>query len=245
MTILLTNDDGVFSEGLNTLADALSKENKVVVVAPDGNRSASSHSLTIHKELVFKKEKISESYESFSLSGTPADCVKFAVHYFSDIKFDLVIAGINAGDNLGSNTLYSGTVAGAIEGNYFDIPSVAFSCASHKVFRFKENAECALSLLGKLKPILSGKKTFSVNFPELAKEQIKGVRFAPLGYMSYGDFYHRNDNGTYSLMGDPIYTYEGESDIALSARGYITITPILFDRTDYSALIDLSEGFSL
>ena len=162
------------------------------------------------------------------------------MHYFKNIKFDLVIAGINAGDNLGSNTCYSGTVGAALEGNYFSIPSIAFSSASHKNFRFKEWAETATELMPKLMKLSRGNITLNVNFPDVDKENVKGVKLAPLGYMSYGDFYHENENGSFSLMGDPIYDTEGDSDIVLSAKGYITVTPILFDRTDYTSLREFS-----
>ncbi|MBO4323536.1 MAG: 5'/3'-nucleotidase SurE [Clostridia bacterium] len=241
MTILLTNDDGVSSEGINTLANALSKEHKIIVVAPNGNRSASSHSLTIFGDLIFKKEKISDKYESYSLSGTPADCVKFAMHYFNDIKFDLVLSGINAGDNLGSNTLYSGTLAAAVEGNYFDIPSIAFSCVSHRNCRFTEDAEMILKLFPSLLKIASPKVALNVNFPNIPREEIKGVRFAPLGRMGYDDYYQENENGSYSLKGEPIYEIEGESDVDLARKGYITLTPILFDRTDFNTMKEFPE----
>ena len=128
MRILVTNDDGIQSEGVKTLAELLSKKgHKVTVVAPDGNRSAFSHSLSIYKTLTFLRQNISENFEAYSLSGTPADCVKFAVHYFENKPFDFVCSGINGGNNLGSDTCYSGTVAAGLEANFFGIKSIAFS----------------------------------------------------------------------------------------------------------------------
>ncbi|HBF44896.1 MAG TPA: hypothetical protein DDW16_04695, partial [Clostridiales bacterium] len=109
MKILICNDDGIFSEGLKTLAKFLSKENDVFVMAPDGNRSAYSHSMSFFKKLELKKIEQDKNYVSYSLSGTPADCVRFGTEFFKDIKFDLIVSGVNIGSNAGTDTLYSGT----------------------------------------------------------------------------------------------------------------------------------------
>ncbi len=244
MRILVTNDDGIDSEGLLVLAETLSQHHKVTVVAPDGNRSASSHSLTIHSELVFEKRKISDNFESFTLSGTPADCVKFAVHFFNEEKFDLVCSGINLGDNLGSNTSYSGTVSAALEGNYFKIPSISFSNVAHYGCRFNDDAKIINNIFPKLVKMLSGDYALNVNFPNLPIEEIKGVKLTPLGLLGYDDFYQKNENGSYSLMGDPIFdNLEKENDIMLCNLGYVTITPLLFNRTAHSAIEKFSELF--
>ena len=244
MNILLTNDDGVQSEGLIALANALSEKHNIVVLAPDGNRSASSHSLSIFRELTFSKVETPYKYACYSLSGTPCDCVKFAIHYFKDIKFDLVISGINAGENLGSNTSYSGTVAAALEGNFFHIPSIAFSCVKHTGCRFQDNAEAAIRLLPKLMELSSPDITLNVNFPNLPLKEIAGAFVAPLGYVFYNDYYRQNSNGSFSLMGEPVYETEGENDVALSSKNYITVTPILFDRTD-KASVEKYSGVNL
>ena len=127
MNILVVNDDGILSEGILALADFLSDKNKVTVVAPNGNRSAFSHSLSIFKDLTIKEVKISPKFRAFETSGTPADCVKFALHYFADEKFDMVCSGINKGHNLGSDTVYSGTISACLEGNFFGLKGIAFS----------------------------------------------------------------------------------------------------------------------
>ncbi len=244
MRILVTNDDGIESEGLHILAETLAKKHEVTVVAPNGNRSASSHSLTIHSELVFERRKISDNFESFTLSGTPADCVKFAVHFFNEERFDLVCSGINWGDNLGSNTSYSGTVSAALEGNYFHIPSISFSNISHTDCKFQDDADIIEQMLPKLLKIVSGEYTLNVNFPNIPKEEIKGVKLTPLGFLGYDDFYRQNENGSFSLMGDPIFGDNGgENDIILCNRGYVTVTPILFNRTAYSVIEKFSELF--
>ena len=140
MRILVANDDGIESEGIKTLAKVLSKRHKVTIVAPDGNRSAFSHSLTISKNLIFKEVKVSDDFDAYTVSGTPADCVKFALHYFTDEKFDMVCSGINMGNNLGSDIMYSGTVAAAVEANFLGLKSIAFSNTGRKDFDFSANA---------------------------------------------------------------------------------------------------------
>ena len=141
MRILVTNDDGIASEGLKTLASVLVKKgHNVIVVAPDGNRSAFSHSLSIHKNLVFTPLGNKNGYDEYTLDGTPADCVKFACHYFEKTPFDLVCSGINLGNNLGSDTCYSGTVSAGLEANFFGIKSIAFSNVAHHDQDFAANA---------------------------------------------------------------------------------------------------------
>ena len=144
MNVLVVNDDGILSEGIKALADFLSEEHNVIVVAPDGNRSAFSHSLSIYKDTIFKEIDFSDKYRTFITSGTPADCVKFAVHKFSDIKFDLICSGINKGHNLGSDTVYSGTISACLEGNFFKIKGIALSNYLHKIFTLNQSRKFRL-----------------------------------------------------------------------------------------------------
>lgn len=234
MNILLTNDDGIFSEGIYALAKSLSGENKIIIIAPDGNRSAFSHSLTIHKGLDFKKEEF-HGFEAYSLSGTPVDCVKFAIHYFTDVKFDLVCSGINHGNNLGSDTAYSGTVSAGLEANYFGIPSIAFSNVGiNGTYDFGSNEETIRKIFKKLTEIVSPRYTLNVNLPN---GKPTGCKVAPLGRQTYSDNYVRSKDGSYMLVGYPLVCEQDEeNDVPLSSKGFVTITPIIYDRTDYSAL---------
>ena len=127
MKILLVNDDGIDAVGLKTLAETLSGEHELYIVAPEAERSAFSHSVTIFRDIRYIKTA-HETIESYSISGTPADCVKFTIiHLFKDAKPDLVLSGINSGPNLGSDIMYSGTVAAASEAVFLGIPAVAVS----------------------------------------------------------------------------------------------------------------------
>lgn len=235
MNILVANDDGFESEGIKALAEVLSSENhKVIVVAPDGNRSAFSHSLTISRSLTFKKVYISDKFESYSVDGTPADCVKFALHYFDKEKFDMVCSGINMGNNLGSDIQYSGTVAAAMEANFFGLKSIAFSNTGRKDFNFAINAQIIKRIFNKLVSIASDKYTLNVNLPNY---EPKGIKFAPIGIQKYSDSYVKKDDGTYMLVGEPTEVKQDENcDVELSRHGYVTITPVLYDRTDYKAM---------
>lgn len=239
MNVLLANDDGIASEGLKALADALSEKHRVIVVAPNGNRSAFSHSLTISRSLIFKKEEISDKYDAYSVDGTPADCVKFAIHYFSDVKFDIVCSGINMGNNLGSDIQYSGTVAAATEANFFGIKSIAFSNTSRKNYNFKENIEVINRIFDKLTAIASPKYTLNVNMPNYKPA---GIKFAPIGIQQYSDNYVKNEDGSYMLVGEPAEVDQDKNcDVELARAGFVTVTPVLYDRTDYAAIKTFEE----
>jgi 5'-nucleotidase len=130
MNILICNDDGIESKGLITFAERLSKKHNVLVVAPSGNRSAFSHSMTIDSSIKVSEVFNIKNCKAYSISGTPVDCVKFAKLYFKDFTPDVVIAGINKGHNLGSDVLYSGTVSIACEASFFGDLAFAFSVNS-------------------------------------------------------------------------------------------------------------------
>lgn len=239
MRILVTNDDGIDSDGIQALASILVKiGHEVIVLAPDGNRSAFSHSLSIHKKIIFTPLNRGKSFEEYTLSGTPADCVKFACHYFEN-KFDMVCSGINVGNNLGSDTCYSGTVAAGLEANFFGIKSIAFSNVSHENCLFDFNIKTIEKIFGKLIFCSSPEYVLNVNMPN---GNDKGVKFARLGNQLYSDEYRRNKDGTYVLTGIPVPADKAEdSDVFLSRNGYVTVTPIIYDRTAHDVLKKFKE----
>lgn len=234
MNVLVVNDDGIFSEGIKALADFLSKEHNVLVLAPDGNRSAFSHSLSIYKDIILKEEKISDNYKAFSLSGTPADCVKFALHEFKEYNFDMVCTGINKGHNLGSDTVYSGTISAGLEGNFFGLKSIAFSNVAHSDCDFSQNVKTISKIFEQLVKLTSTEYTLNVNLPNCEE---KGVKIAPLGIQLYTDNYQKVREGVYQLVGEPTsYLSSDCCDVAYSRQGYVTVTPILYDKTDYKMI---------
>ena len=128
MNILITNDDGIWADGIIELGKEISKYHNVYIVAPDSQRSATGHAITIHDPILVNEEFVDDNIKAFSISGTPADCVKIGIEaLLKDINIDLVLSGINNGPNLGTDVIYSGTVSAAIEGFIQNKPSIAFS----------------------------------------------------------------------------------------------------------------------
>lgn len=238
MNILLTNDDGYDSAGLILLAEAMvSAGHDVYVVAPDGQRSAFSHSVNFHKNLVVKKlERYCGAKEAYICSGTPADCVKFAESML-DVKFDLLISGPNNGENYGVAVLYSGTVAAAEEGAICGIKSIALSrqgfCGS-----FAPAVEYLANNFQSLYDCCYQGGVINVNVPDLPLSKIKGVKVVPQSTKSlFNDYFVKKEEpDIFIITGDQL-TVDGEvTDVTELNDGYVTITPLHVDRTDFSAM---------
>ena len=165
MKILISNDDGIFSEGLIALANVLSINNEVVVYAPDGNRSGFSRSMTFYRDITINKVKISDKFTSYALSGTPTDCVKYGISNEKG-NIDLVVAGINLGANLSHDVAYSGTVNACLEGNLLGYRAIAFSNTHYENFLFEENCKVISKIFDKLVNISSKEYTINVNFQQ-------------------------------------------------------------------------------
>ena len=188
MKILLCNDDGIFSEGLKTLANLLKKQHNVTVYAPSGNRSGFSRSVSFHKDINVVPTSLIEGMEAYTVSGTPADCVKFALTTQKD-KFDLVVAGINNGPNLGSDVFYSGTVNACFEANVENVPAIAFSNVAFKDYLFNDNVEIIDKIFNRLIDYTMPTHTLNVNLPNVKASEIKGVKFCKTGVCKYSDGY--------------------------------------------------------
>lgn len=147
MRVLLTNDDGIYSPGINSLAREMAKIAQVTVVAPDRERSATAHAITMHKPLRAEKINVSGSnIEGWMVNGTPSDCIKLALEVLLDFTPDMVISGINRGYNLGTDVIYSGTVSAAIEAALLGIPAIALSAEAGDMSCFDYPAKLALRL---------------------------------------------------------------------------------------------------
>ena len=177
MDILITNDDGINSEGLIALAEEISKIANVTVVAPDRERSAVSHAITMHKPLRAEKVDIPNCKAlSWSINGTPSDCVKLALEALLNSTPDLVLSGINYGPNLGTDVIYSGTVSAAIESAISGIPSIALSVCGHKNISFNNAARFARKLcLQILDHVFPTDTLLNVNIPAIKPDTIVGV----------------------------------------------------------------------
>ena len=241
--VLLTNDDGIFAPGLFELSQAIKEVAEVVIVAPDSERSAAGHAITIADPLrVYDFEKNGEFF-GYAVNGTPADCVKIAYYAVLDRQPDAVISGINLGSNTGINVIYSGTVSAATEGNVLGIPSFAISLATYSNPNFKVPAQFAKKLL----PVLLQNKLpagtcLNVNVPNVSDaREIRGVKITRQGKSQYEDYYDKRTDPRnhvyYWLTGSKVdVEHEPEVDDAAIAQNFISITPLHYDLTNYNAL---------
>ncbi len=242
MKIMVTNDDGIHSQGLVTLADALRSIAEVWVVAPDREMSAVSHSLTLHKPLRVK-EIASQCY---SVSGTPTDCVNLGVNSILKVNPDLIVSGINKGGNLGGDTVYSGTVAAAREGTMLGIPSFAISLVAGKDFKFQTGAAFAVRLAKHLLKNGLPKGTFlNVNIPNNEIDGNTPYRITRQGKrFRVGSIVEKVDprGEKYYWFGNSNMDFEEikDSDSKAIAQNCISITPLCLDLTDYSLIEELS-----
>ncbi len=247
MNILITNDDGIFSEGIRVLAKSLSREHNVLVVAPDGERSGFSHSITLSKEIRLEEVFLNGAFRSYSISGTPADCVKFAVSVFSDFHADIVCSGINRGANLGSDVLYSGTVSAALEANCCGLPAIAFSSAAHGDNLFDTCGVIALKILDSIYDYLDTSFVLNVNVPNVSEKDIKGIKMTKLGVNIYSDEYVPLGANTFRLTGVPI-DHDGndeDCDVEWIKKNFVTATPVLYNRTDYKSIEILAKKIKI
>ena len=248
MNILISNDDGINAEGIKILAEEISKIANTYVVAPDSTRSASGHAITLHKPILINDEFIAENVEAYSTSGTPADCVKVGIEsILKDIEIDLVLSGINNGPNLGTDIIYSGTVAAAIEGLVEGKPSIALSCDSSKVSsdEYREAAKYTAKLIQKLEGNLDklNGNILNVNFPTGEK---KGVRITKLGRRVYNNVMDDRQSirgQRYVWMGGDLedIKQDKDSDIFAVENGYISITPVHINMTETNRIEELKE----
>ncbi|MGI6706850.1 MAG: 5'/3'-nucleotidase SurE [Clostridia bacterium] len=246
MRILVCNDDGIYSEGILTLARSLSKIGEVTVVAPDAERSATGHAITMHDPLRVQEIHL-EGLKApcYSVDGTPADCVKLAADHLMPEKPDIVFSGINRGGNLGTDVLYSGTVSAAMEGAILGFPAAAISLASFENNDYTYAAEFAVKIAKKLvDESFSYGTLININVPNLPDKDIKGVKIAPLGVRKYNDSYvkRKDPRGQtyYWLTGGVIESEnEADTDVVWINKGFITVTPLHFDLTKYSLIEEL------
>ncbi len=239
MKILISNDDGIFARGLEILEEACRKVGDVTVVAPDREQSAASHALTMNRPL----RPVMRDDGRYQVDGTPTDCVLLALETILDHRPDFVFSGINHGSNMGEDVLYSGTVAAAMEGLSVGIPGVAMSFAGGQF----ELIETQREWVGKLTSDLCGVGEFpretllNVNFPPIPGPEIKGIRVTKLGRRVYSDSLTRMHDPWGRDMfwigaGKSSWSGGGDSDFRAVEEGYISVTPLHLDLTQYDHL---------
>ena len=238
MIILLSNDDGIQSEGLTILEETLRAIGDIYTVAPDRAQSSMSHALTLHRPL-----RVTEiAPRRLSVDGTPVDCVKLALTGLLPMRPDLVISGINKGPNLGDDIIYSGTVSAAIEAALLGIPAIAVSLVTFKDFDFRAAAEFTATLVERIaQGGIAPKTLLNVNVPPVAKSDLKGWRATRMGKRHYSEnIVERIDprGGKYYWIGgdDLGFADEQGTDCKTVSEGYISVTPLQVDLTDYQLL---------
>jgi len=233
LKILVTNDDGVYAEGLWALVKELKQVGKVIVVAPDREQSAVGTSVTLHHPLRMKKVKSKErGVETYSVEGTPADSVIIGLQLVAKDGIDLVVSGINEGVNLGNDVFISGTVGAALQGYFYDIPSIAVSAA----FVDGNVMLDAAAKMGRLlaervrQKSLHHKLLLNVNVPHLPFELIRGVELTRPGHRSYHDGIEKGHDGKrdyyWIVRGEPVWDEKEGTDIWAIRKGKISITSL-------------------
>jgi len=245
MRILVTNDDGIDAKGLLILRQALAPLGEIYTVAPAQEQSGSGHGITVHRPIKLWPVTLTDpAGPAWVVDGLPADCTKLAIEeLFKDTPPDLVVSGINHGHNLATDSIYSGTVAAALEGFIYGIPAIAVSLAGEKTTDdFNPAAQMVLQfckwwIANDLQP----NTMFNINVPVLPLSEIKGIKFTRLGIRKYTNaFSLRASDETglcYEMWGTPYDDISvGNTDIEALENGYVSATPLGYDLTDLSIL---------
>ncbi|MBB1382899.1 5'/3'-nucleotidase SurE [Shewanella sp. SR41-2] len=243
INILVSNDDGVRAPGIIALTNALSEFSQVLTVAPDRNCSGASNSLTLTNPL--RINNLENGY--ISVNGTPTDCVHLAIRQLCQTEPDIVVSGINAGANMGDDTLYSGTVAAAMEGRFLGLPAIAVSLVGKSLIHYDTAAIFAAKIVkGLLEHPISRDQILNVNVPDLPLAQIKGIKVTRLGarHKAEGMIKTQDPAGKDIYWLGPVGSEQdaGEgTDFGAVAAGYVSITPLTVDLTAYNQLDGLAD----
>ena len=247
INILLTNDDGIDAQGLLALHRILSHGHRVSVIAPDRERSAVGHGITLHHPLRATQVSVNGGAKGWAVNGTPADCIKLAVLELMGQRPDLVISGINPGANVGVNMNYSGTVAAAKEAAIYGIKSMAISIQGDGTRYFDSAAKFAAHVAPMVVANGLPAGTFlNINLPDMPPDQAAGVRVSHQAIDLYDEYFEkRRDprNHSYYWQGSESYPdfRHQDSDGAALLENYISITPVRCDMTDYNALEQIKK----
>lgn len=249
MRLLITNDDGVHAKGIHILCKELEKYHDIVIVAPSDQRSATSHSITIKEPLVVDEVELPGlKSKAYSVSGTPADCVRIAVDQLVD-DVDMVISGINIGYNLGTDILYSGTVSAAVEATLCNIPAIAVSTEWHAELYSYENAAKYVRKVIEVADAneLQDDIVLNVNVPPIEEKDIKGLKVCRIGKVQHSHYYVKDDsdkdNVVFRLEGVRKVEHDEETDSYYIDKGYVTVTPLHYDLTNFGILSEVEGWF--
>jgi 5'-nucleotidase len=246
--IFITNDDGIFSKGIKTLIECAKPFGRVVVIAPDKPQSGMGHAITVNNVLRINKSNLFEGVEAYTCTGTPVDCVKLGIYELMKRKPDLLLSGINHGENTSTNVLYSGTMSAAVEGAMENIPSIGFSLAD-----FDSDADfslCEIVVKESIEKVLKNKMPhgvcLNVNVPKISVKDYKGLKVCRAAHAFWEDRFEKRldqfGNPYYWLTGEFLNQDKGEdTDLHALENGFASIVPVRFDMTAYHAIGELNE----
>lgn len=249
MRILLTNDDGILAEGIYTMAKELESDYEVIIVAPEVQNSAKSHAITLNKPLIIKEVKLEGiKSKAYSISGTPADCVRAAIESIIQDKIDIVISGINLGFNSGMDIIYSGTVSAAIEANIYNLPSIAVSAEWTKGgANYLIAAKYAKKVLEETKTnLLNSNIVLNINTPYDLKDVEQEIKICSIGGTIF-DYYfmeeHENGERSLTVKGRRDTELEVGTDRYYLSKGFATITPLRYDLNNLNLLDSVKDWY--
>ena len=242
MNILCTNDDGYLAAGIGVLAGAASRLGSVTVVAPDREQSATSNSLTIHHPLRARRT----TDGAWVVDGTPTDCVILAINELLSERPDVCVSGVNHGPNMGEDVLYSGTVAAAMEATVMGIPAIALSYVGHVPEELEGREELVEAVLRVIlcRDGFPEDTLFNINFPDIPAHEVRGIRVTTLGRRRYAESITRANDPSgreYFWIGGGTVSWRGDADSDFKAveEGYVSVTPLHLDLTNYRLLEDI------
>ncbi len=245
--ILVTNDDGITAPGLRTLISVMNKIGDVVVVAPDSPQSAMGHAITINSTLYIEKVTIDGNQPEYSCTGTPADCVKFAVNEILDRRPDICVSGINHGSNSSINVIYSGTMSAALEAGIEGIPAIGFSLLDYNWNANFEHCKTFVETITRqaLENGMGEGVVLNVNFPNIEETAIKGIKVCRQARANWKEKFDKRTNPAgrdyYWLTGKFVNMDNGEdTDEWALENGYVSVVPVHFDLTAHRELQNLN-----
>lgn len=246
--IFVTNDDGISSKGIRSLVSVAEEFGEVCIIAPDKPQSGMGHAITVNGILRLDKSRLFEGLNAYTCSGTPVDCVKLGIYELLKRKPDLILSGINHGENSSTNVLYSGTMSAAVEGAMENIPSVGFSLCDHSSEADFSGAQHVARrvIAAMLKNTFPANVCINVNIPKLPPEQIKGIRVARQAHAFWEDRFDKR----FDQFGKPYYWLTGEfmnqnpsadTDLQALEAGYASLVPTQFDMTAYAVMDEFKK----
>lgn len=245
LNILVTNDDGIFAPGIYALWEAMKEIGRVTVIAPDSEKSAVGHAITITDPIRVQEVSGKNGYNGFAVKGTPADCVKLACSALMESTPDIVVSGINSGANMGNDVIYSGTVSAATEGTLLGIPSIAFSLTSIRGGELRGAQVVAKNIVKKvLEYGLPKGVLLNVNVPNIAYDNIRGIKVTKLGNRVFRDTFEKREDPRgkyyYWMSGEHSEDNETGTDGVAVRDGFVSITPVHHRLTEHEYIETLN-----